>query len=285
MAQKDPENGPSLELPSLFGRRKRRTPETEAEASRGQVDTAERTQLVEPQPEPVAEPEPVGEPEPVAEPETEHTAPLPAVEQPTTAHTPAATPTAVPTPMPAPTAEPAPAPAARTRPWQRGATPTDAPNRAAKPTGGRRAARAGGRTLPEVAASTAVVVVGGLIGLVGCVLTFLGLKSCELVTGTDSCGGPGLLVLVVILVAMVLLGAVVLRALRVAEAGNISFLGVGIMTVVALIFFADYLYEPWMFLVVPLVTALSFGVARWITTRYADDVFEDDDDRPHYDVR
>jgi hypothetical protein len=136
-----------------------------------------------------------------------------------------------------------------------------------------------------MAASTAVILVGALIGLAGCVLTFLGLQGCELVTGTDSCGGPGLLVLGVILVAMVLLGGVVLRALRVAEAGNISFLGVGIMTVVALVFFADQLYAPWMFLVVPLVTASSFGVARWITTRYAEDVLEDHDDRPHYDVR
>ena len=242
MSQKDPENGPSLELPSLFGRRKQRDPRPEArhetppevENRAGAVDTAERTQVIE---------------------------------QPPVAHTPAVTPTPVPTPVPTPTP-----------------TPTPQPKRPPKAAGGRRA-RTTGRRLPDMAASTAVILVGALIGLAGCVLTFLGLQGCELVTGTDSCGGPGLLVLVVILVAMVLLGGVVLRALRVAEAGNISFLGVGIMTVVALTFFADQLYAPWMFLVVPLVTALSFGVARWITTRYAEDVLEDHDDRPHYDVR
>ena len=255
MSQKDPENGPSLELPSLFGRRKQRDPRPEArhetppeaETRAGAVDTAERTQVIE---------------------------------QPPVAHTPAVTPTAVPTPTPAPAETTAP----RSRPWQHGSSTVDVAERRPKAAGGRRA-RTSGRRLPDMAASTAVILVGALIGLAGCVLTFLGLQGCELVTGTDSCGGPGLLVLVVILVAMVLLGGVVLRALRVAEAGNISFLGVGIMTVVALTFFADQLYAPWMFLVVPLVTASSFGVAHWITTRYAEDVLEDHDDRPHYDVR
>jgi hypothetical protein len=40
-----------------------------------------------------------------------------------------------------------------------------------------------------------------------------------------------------------------------------------------------------MFAVVPVLTALGFGVARWITTRYADDILDDDDGRPHVDVR
>ena len=129
------------------------------------------------------------------------------------------------------------------------------------------------------------MLVGALVGLAGCGLTFFGLEGCELATGTDSCGGPGLLVLAVIVVAMVLLGALVLRAVRVSEAASISFLGVGIMTVVALIFLARHLYDPWMFVVVPVVTALSFGVARWIATRYAEDVLAGDDGRPRFDVR
>jgi hypothetical protein len=119
----------------------------------------------------------------------------------------------------------------------------------------------------------------------GCVLTWLGLRGCEVVTGTSSCGGPGLLVLVVILAVMVLAGTVVLRALRVPDPGSVSFLGVGIMTVIALLFLIDYLYDPWMFLVVPLVTALSFAVARWVTTLYADDLDNDDGGMPHHDIR
>ena len=137
--------------------------------------------------------------------------------------------------------------------------------------------------VPDVGASTAALLVGALTGLLGCGLTYAGLRGCEAVTGTDSCGGPGLLVLVVILVVMVLAGAAVLRALRVTEPGNISFLGVGITTVVVLLLLIDRLYEPWMFLVVPVVTGLSFAAARWITMGYTDD--DPDDGLPRHDVR
>jgi hypothetical protein len=89
----------------------------------------------------------------------------------------------------------------------------------------------------------------------------------------------------VILVVMVLLGAAILKTLRVPEAGNISFLGVGILTVVALVFLVDYLYEPWMFVVVPAVTAVSFALARWVSTLYAEDVLDDDAGMPRHDIR
>jgi hypothetical protein len=129
--------------------------------------------------------------------------------------------------------------------------------------------------------------VGAAIGLLGCLLTYGGLQGCEAATGTGSCGGPGLLVLVVILVVMVVAGAVALKRLGVPEAGNVSFLGVGVMTVIVLVFLIDYLYDPWMFLVVPVVTAAGFLLAQWVTTKYADDVLDDEDDdgRPHVDIR
>ncbi|CAA9374371.1 MAG: hypothetical protein AVDCRST_MAG47-1500 [uncultured Nocardioidaceae bacterium] len=124
-----------------------------------------------------------------------------------------------------------------------------------------------------------------MVGLAGCLLTYVGLQGCELMTSTGSCGGPGLLILIVILVAMVLLGAAILRVLRVPDPGNVSFLGVGMLTVVALVFLADYLYEPWMFVVVPAVTAVSYAIARWVTTLYAEDVLGDDDRMPRHDIR
>ena len=163
--------------------------------------------------------------------------------------------------------------------------PADASTATSKPTGGRRRAGPSNRTIPDVAASTAAFVVGAMVGLAGCLLTYVGLQGCELVTGTGSCGGPGLLILIVILVAMVLLGAAILRALRVPDPGNVSFLGVGMLTVVALVFLADYLYEPWMFVVVPAVTAVSYAIARWVTTLYAEDVLGDDDRMPRHDIR
>ena len=244
MAEKDPENGPSLELPSMFGRRRRRAGEDGATKTAPPLERigsneAATTARIKDQDRPDA------------------TAVIPVV-----AHSPAATPAPVPEPTP---------------PLRR-ATPPE-------PSGGRRRAATSGPKVPELAASTAVLVVGALIGLLGCVLTFLGLKGCELATGTDSCGGPGLLVLVVILVVMVLAGAVALRTLGVTEPGNVSFLGVGITTVVVLLFFIEQLYEPWMFAVVPMVTAVSYALARWITTRYADDILDDDRGVPHRDIR
>jgi hypothetical protein len=137
--------------------------------------------------------------------------------------------------------------------------------------------------LPPLAASTAAIVVGAVVGLLGCVLTYLSLLGCEVVTGSDSCGGPGLLVLVVIVVAMVLIGAALLRMFRVPEAGNLSFLGIGLMTTLTLVFLIDYLFEVWMFAVIPVLTALCFGLARWITTRWTDD--GDDEEYSPYDVR
>jgi hypothetical protein len=235
MAQKEPDIGPSLELPALFGRRKRRT---QAEGSTTTV-TAVHEAVSEPIAEPVAE-APMSPPQPAV---------------------PAVTPTPVPQPVPA----------AETT----SSTATASGTPREKPT----------RSVPAMAASTAAFLVGAVVGLLGCVLTYVGLQGCELVTGTDSCGGPGLLVLVVILALMIVAGAAALRALRVPEAGNVSFLGVGIMTAIVLLFLIDYLYDPWMFAVVPALTAISYAVARWITTLYSDDLDGDDGGMPHHDIR
>lgn len=238
MAEKDPQSeGPSLELPSLFGRRKKqKQPDEQPPAD---AAATERTQVIE-------EPPAVAEPEPVAEPDTEPTQLIvepPRVQEP-----------------PAPPAAPPPAPAASTPAGSTRAASAPAPTK-------QRTAP----TVPDLAGNIAAPLVGAVVGAIGCVLTFLGLKGCELVTGTDSCGGPGLLVLIAIVVAMVLFGTALLKLFSVADAGNVSFLGVSIMTVVALLFLIDYLYDPWMFVVIPVVTALTYAMARWITTRYVDD--------------
>lgn len=293
MAQKETETGPSLELPSLFGRRKRRGEPSAAEEPTAGPAPVEQTTAA---PSTVEQPRPTlasvaDAPETSATTEISHdreaTEVIPAVEpEPSepTAHAPAVTPTPVPTHPPAePSSTPVSAGPAIGTSTAAGASTSRTEKRA----GGRRRARASRRTVPEVAATTAAFLVGALVGLAGSVLTWLGLQGCELVTGTNSCGGPGLLVLIAILVAMVLLGAFALRTLRVPDASNVSFLGVGILTVLALVFMAEYLYDPWMFVIVPAVTAASFAVARWVTTLYAEDVIGDDDDNgmPHHDIR
>jgi len=127
--------------------------------------------------------------------------------------------------------------------------------------------------------------VGALVGLLGAALTFVGLKGCEVVTNTDSCGGPGLLVLLVIIVVMILVGATMLKAFRVSEAGNISFLGVGLLVVLMLLFSLDYLYEPWMVAVVVGLTAVCFSIAQWVTGQITEDVLDDQPGPERHDVR
>lgn len=284
MAQKDPDDGPSLELPSLFGRRKRRTGSTAETSGEATTVTETDTTIVPAAPEAPAAAAPAA----ATDSETpDHTAVIPVVEEPV-AEEPAAP--AVEEPVAEQPVEPAaPAPAVTPPPVPtatHAAPAAEAPR--AKRTGGRRArrARSGGPKAPEIGAGAAAFLVGAAVGLLGSGLTYLGLQGCEVVTGVGSCGGPGLLVLVAILVAMVLAGAAALRWLRVGDAGSLSFLGVGMMTVIALLFLIDHLYDPWMILVIPCVTAVTFGVAQWITTRYTEDLFDDDDNKmPHHDIR
>ena len=302
MAQKDhPDEGPTLELPSLF-RRKKKVP---------QVDTAESsavdTEVAEPGPEPVAEPvaeapiqttevldelvdEPAEEPEPLQpEPVADSIDAAPEVlvepeDVPTEASVNAPPPPAEPEPLepePVP-AEAAPVDAVAAEEQPVAAAPPDTEPVLAAPKPPMRDRIEAG--LPDLAAGTASIVVGAIVGLLGCVATFLSLKGCELATGTDSCGGPGLLVLIVILVGMIVVGALLLRMFGVAEPGNVSFLGVAITAVVILVFLIKYLFSPWMFAVVPVLSAFAYGLARWVTTRWTDDGDYLKDDYSH-DVR
>jgi hypothetical protein len=218
---------PDLELPSLFGRGKKRR----------------REQPVEPVEEPVEETRPL---EPVAlEPEPE------------------------PLPEPLPDPEPLPAP----EPKRRAVRPAKPP-RPARPA---RAARTG----PLVPVPVAAVLTGLLVGLTGTALTYVSLRGCEMLKGTESCGAPGLGLLVVIVVLMMLGGALVLKLLGVSDPRGTSFLAIGLMCVVVLVTLMEDLFSAWMFIAVPLICAASYAVAHWVTTQFV----EAADDRPHVDVR
>ncbi len=131
-------------------------------------------------------------------------------------------------------------------------------------------------------ATAAAPAVGLLVGLAGVGLTWATLRGCEALRGTSSCGkGPGLLLLLAIAVVMVLLGTVLLRLLRVPEPGGTSFLGASIVGVVALVALLEVVFSPWMVVVIPLVAAIAFGLAQWVTTRFA----EDTEQGPGHDVR
>ena len=96
-------------------------------------------------------------------------------------------------------------------------------------------------------------------------LTYLSLRGCEAVRGTETCGGPGIFLLVAILALMVLLGGVLLAVLHVSEPRGTSLLAVGVLAVVVLLVPQDALFSAWTFLAVPVVGAAAYALARWVT--------------------
>ena len=159
--------------------------------------------------------------------------------------------------------------------------PAPAPELAPAPEPQRPARRKAARTTPRVPGAAGAVAAGLLVGFGGTALTWAGLRGCEALRGTDSCGGPGLWLLVAIVVVMVVVGALLLALLKVPDPHGTSFLGVGITAVVALLVLMDSLFSPWMFLVVPLLAATAYALAHWVTTRFV----ELPEDGPNVDVR
>lgn len=243
---------PDLELPSIFGRRRKRAQEDEPQ------------EPVTPSPTPAEDTTAL----PV------YDAPAPAQEPPPP---PADTPAREDVPGPVVTA---PDEAAQPARGTRRATRTDRPERAGRTRSGRaeRPARSG----PALPAPLALAVTGVLVGLLGAGLTFGSLRGCDAVRGTSSCGGgPGLLLLVVIFVVMVLAGGMLLAALRVPEPRGTSFLAVGLLTVVVMVVLMNAVFSAWMFVAVPAVSAASYVLAGWVTTRLVDTT----EDGPDHDVR
>jgi hypothetical protein len=241
-----------LELPSLslkgLGRKRRRPADpAPVEAERETAPEPRATSVVaEPEPS-AAEPEPLvaDEPEPLVadEPETRVAAPEPLVEE----------------------------PSPRVREVH---TEREEPEEFEEEPG---------LSAPRLSGWLAALLTGVLVGVVGVLLTYASLRGCDAVRGAKSCGGgPGLLLLVVILGVMVVLGAVVLTALRVAEPRSTSFLGIGVLAVVALLALTDRLSSAWMLLVVPAVTGAAYVLAHRVATAFIEPSPEPG---PEHDVR
>ena len=124
--------------------------------------------------------------------------------------------------------------------------------------------------LPQVPSRAAAAFTGVVVGLLAVGLTWLGLQGCELVRGTPSCGGAGLLMLLLILAAMVALGAVMLRAWGIADATSTSVLAVGLVAVICLLLLIDVLMSTWMLLVIPLVGAAAYALSHAVTAKFAE---------------
>jgi hypothetical protein len=138
--------------------------------------------------------------------------------------------------------------------------------------------------LPEIPGRVAAIITGLLVGLLGALLTWGSLEGCEQLRGTDSCGGEGFFLLLVILVLMILAGGLLLAAWDVSDPKSTSALGVGIVCVIVLLLLMEELLDGWMFLVVPVISALAYAVAQWVTTALVDEA-ELDTSPDSHDIR
>lgn len=131
------------------------------------------------------------------------------------------------------------------------------------------------------AAAVTGVVVGGLAVL----LAWLAGRGCETVRGTSSCGGgPGFLILLVVLAVLALAGAWLLARFGVPDAGSTSLLAVGIMAVLVMVFLLGSLDQWWSAIAVPVTAAVGYGVSWWVTNVVAGDDARQDVAESH-DVR
>lgn len=129
-----------------------------------------------------------------------------------------------------------------------------------------------GFALPSVPGRLAAALTGLVVGAAGASATMATMVGCEAVRGVSTCGGaPGFFILVAILVLMILLGAGLLKALGVHDSASTSFLAVGVVTVVAMLTLLEVIFSAWMFVVIPVLAALSYLLAHWVTTRFEDE--------------
>ena len=137
------------------------------------------------------------------------------------------------------------------------------------------AARPFSSRLPVVNPRIAVVATGAVVGLVGVLLVFVAGRGCEAVRGVGNCGGIGLFALLAIVAIQVVLGAAVLKALRISDPTSTSFLAVGLVAVFVLLFLLSSLESPWMLLVVPVLSALAYLLSLWVTDSIVDGIGND----------
>ena len=137
----------------------------------------------------------------------------------------------------------------------------------------------------HLAGLPAAAVTGVVIGGLAVLLAWLATTSCEAVRGTSSCGrGPGLLILVAVLVLLAYAGSCLLRLFGVPETGSTSILAVGIMAVLVMVFLLGSTDEWWMVIAIPVVTVIAYCASWWVTTSVMEDGSGADAPEPH-DVR
>ncbi|WP_056679756.1 hypothetical protein [Nocardioides sp. Root140] len=126
-------------------------------------------------------------------------------------------------------------------------------------------------TLPALPGRVAAAITGLVIGALAVAMTYLAVQGCEAVKGTSSCGTPGFFLLIAIMILLVVIGSALLGAWKVADPGSTSFLAVGLVAVIALLFLIRVIFSPWMVVVIPAVAVVTFVVSQWLTSLFIED--------------
>lgn len=118
---------------------------------------------------------------------------------------------------------------------------------------------------PSPPAPLAAAIVGAVSGLLAVLLVLLAERGCDMARGRPSCGGVGLVMLVAIIVACLVLGALLMRLLHVRDPGLVAFFGVSLAVIFIMLFLIDQVFSGWMLLVIPLLAAATFAVSALLT--------------------
>jgi len=118
---------------------------------------------------------------------------------------------------------------------------------------------------PPLPAGVAVVVAGVLCGFITVAMVWLSERACDASRGTPNCGALGLPLLLLTVVVTIVLGTVMLRRLMQPNAGMVAFLGVCFTLLVVVGVLSDHLFTPWTVLVIPVLTAVTFLAARFVS--------------------
>jgi hypothetical protein len=148
--------------------------------------------------------------------------------------------------------------------------------------------------LPHLPTPIAAALAGLVCGVVVTALVWAGQRGCDAVRGRPTCGGYGVVMLVAIIVTCYLVGVVLLKAFDVDDPGVTAFFGVALPLLVVLGFLLDDVFEGWMAVAIPLLTAVCFVLSAYLAraleaanpSSYADDRDEpgvDEDDEPAAD--
>ena len=143
------------------------------------------------------------------------------------------------------------------------------PARAAKPATKSKPAKKP-RDIPVSDGHLAAALVGLVVGLFLAVAVWLCEEISQQTRGTSSLGSAGFPLLVGVFILAVVGGAALLRLAKTPSPGSVSFLGTGLVAVLAMLFLSDHTDSFASAVVVVVVAIAAFLLSRWVTVRYID---------------